>query len=613
MMIRSRDFSFSTDRLNNVVETLVGLGEIRPQVANEAKALAMYGGEIMSGRGSLERTLDIPSGSTYGDVLGSQTDLRYYTGENAEGLRASEQGVRPNRQRLRFSSDMDPEVLRVLQKSMKTNEGKRLFRLVRNDAIESGAVPQTKVTRASIMREIKSIYSGKEFKPSRQKGALAIADIAKARKEQRALGPTARPSFGRRTSKWQGRSVSYGTGFSNREEGSRGVDIVGEALGISGSESPEQRARFEEAKIQQQLAQSKVPVPLSGGRAAKQKDDPALERQMDRKVRSVQLALNNILRNKRRLIDSGRLTPKQIREFERREKELRAFLEKPVGTVSNTIDVAVRKANTMIERLQGAGTNVLRRLRSIARKQNPEFKERLAGVQARYERDVQLRRKAKSQEPRRPREQPKFRIVDPNVTIIGRSRPPVDVPLDPETQRRVYERGRYRQAANEEVRRLGGMAAASRAGRVVPPTPDNPARLLADLSPEVLRLPPASQFPPGARTERVAPGPARTATAEYTKGLQSVREYLAAMAAQDNAYIEDLKRFDDYIRKVETEAAAIAQRQAEARERSARTPQPEQKPAEVKPARKARNLVRGNPMSILRFLASRGIPLRPRS
>jgi hypothetical protein len=632
MMIRSRDFSFSTSRLNNLVDTLVKLKEIRPEVATEAKAIAMYGGEIMSGRGSLERTVDVPPGSEYEDVLGSKTDLRYYTGENAGGLRASEQGVNPARNRLRFSSDMDPEVLRVLQKSLKTNEGKRLFRLVRTEAIESGLIPPSKTTRASVMREIKSIYKAREFQPKSRRGPKVLADLAKARAEERAMGSTASPTYSQRDVNWKGRSVSYGSRRARSEQFSRGADIVGETLGMSGAESPEERARFEEARLQRRLAREKVFVPLEGGRAAKQKDDPAFERQIDQRVRATQKALSNLLRMKKRLIESGKLSPRQIKEFNRRESELRAFLQKPPGTASNTIDVAVRKANNLVERLKTSGVSAIRRLRAIARKNSPEFKAELARIQARYERDVQLRRKAKSQA-REGRRQPKFRTVDTEVRVYPdprRMRPPVNQPVDPDTLRRQEEQARYGRAANEEVRRLGGVSGAVRSGRLIWPKAEGErARLLAELSPEVLRWPPASQFPPGRAVERRPTPRLRLTALGVKKGFpdlpgsgQQIREYLAKMAEQDASYAEYLKRLDEYLDKVEREGAARARAQAEARfrpepealqkarERKARERKGEEK-AKATSAVRTRRLIRGNPISILRYLASRGIPIRP--
>jgi hypothetical protein len=94
------------------------------------------------------------------------------------------------------------------------------------------------------------------------------------------------------------------------------------------------------------------------------------------------------------------------------------------------------------------------------------------------------------------------------------------------------------------------------------------------------------------------------------------------MAEQDASYAEYLKRLDEYLDKVEREGAARARAQAEARfrpepealqkarERKARERKGEEK-AKATSAVRTRRLIRGNPISILRYLASRGIPIRP--
>jgi len=615
MMIRSQDFSFSPDRINNLIETLVGLGEIRKEVAAEARAIAAYGGEIMSGRGLTERTADVPEGKSFEEL-----DMRNYTsGIDREGLRARERFAEPVRRRLRFASDVDPGILQILQKSFKTNEGKRLFRLVRNKAVEEGTIPPTKVTRGSISAEVRAMArKGGEYQEPKIPGKVVRRARAQNAAEARRLGRSGpQKGYQNRTVEYERGGADYGEELSEMEPGGRGLPIVGEALGVVGSQSPEERLRGSQAKAIARLARLAKPVPLEGGRAAElQKDTSAEEARSKLLSKNTQRVLRFAERALLNKINSGNLSPGEEGNAKRQLEQVRGLLvqESKKSLIGESIDVVSKKATGLMGRIIKAPKAVRERLRSLALRNSPEFKRELQRLVAAYKADVNLRGRERAKaEKSRQRPQRGFRQVNEREVLRGRvAKFEPDTPPTPEEARRAAEREALSRNANELGRRVGvrNLEAQGRVRRL----PGGRPVLLAGMSPRILEQP--TELPPGRRTvslsEAGVPVP-RPAPMTPDPGVAGMIEFLREKAKFAEQQGEDSRRFYAAIEQLERQAAARGDeagryRSAQEAKAAAEAAAMETRRAEIearamKPGSRRRTLWKSaNPVEVLRWL-----------
>lgn len=596
MMIRSGDFSFSADRLNNLVDTLVKLGEIRPDVAAEARTIAAYGGEIMQGRAMTERNIDLDKKKSYGE----QIDQRYYTGKGLSSIRAAETAMPPARRMLRFTPDIDPKALRILSQSLGSNEGSRLFRLVRNNAIAEGVIPPTKVTRGSVRAEIKAMRRGREAEEPKLKGRSIRSIIAKQRAEEARLGATGgRPAYDTQTRRFNKGSVDVSTVETGFEGSGRGLPLVSEALAAAGGESPEVKFRRSQAKAIQRLSRlARTPVPLEGGRAMTQKDDPSEERAAVRSALIQQQPLRDAL------VEEP-LDPEQ-------ERRIREELNPPKGSsTQRSIDKGVRKTNKLVDRILSAGKGVRERLRKLALSNSPEFKKELQRLVRAYQADVALRKreteKAEFIERRYGRRTRGFRQAREGEVQLAPRRPQQqEEPVAAETMRRWGERGRGKQAVQEEARRVG-VSELRRLGRVRE-VPGRKPVLKAAMSPRILEQPvqlPAAR-PAVSMSEAGIPVP-RTQPDRVGLDVEGLIEFMRNRANTLKDYSpEESQRFmmmvDALERNMAERAAKVAPLEAE---RLARIAAQAQRVPEVKPASRPRSLMHGtNPVAVLRALAA---------
>jgi hypothetical protein len=617
MMIRSQDFSFSPDRINNLVETLVGLGEIRKEVAAEARAIAAYGGEIMSGRGLTERTADFPEGESFEEL-----DMRNYTsGIDREGLRARERFAEPVRRRLRFASDIEPQILRILQKSFKTNEGKRLFRLVRNKAVEEGTIPPTKVTRGSISAEVRAMArKGGEYQEPKIPGKVVRRARAQNAAEARRLGRSG-PQKG-----YQNRYVYYdplGDGatydqrLEERESSGPSLPIVGEALGMVGSQSPEERLRGSQSKAIARLARLAKPVPLEGGRAAElQKDTSAEEARSKLLSKNTQRVLRFAERALLNKINAGKLSPGEEGNAKRQLEQVREMLNQAGkrSLIGESIDIVSKKATGLMGRILKAPKAVRERLRSLALRNSPEFKRELQKLVAAYKADVKLRGRERARAERsRERPQPRFRQVNEREVLRGRvAKFEPDAPPTAEEARRAAEREALSRNANELGRRVGvrNLEAQGRVRRL----PGGRPVLLAGMSPRILEQP--TELPPGRRTvslsEAGVPVP-RPAPMTPDPGVAGMIEFLREKAKFAEQQGADSRRFYAAIEQLERQAAARGDeagryRSAQEAKAAAEAAAMETRRAEIearamKPGARRRTLWKSaNPVEVLRWL-----------
>jgi hypothetical protein len=615
MMIRSQDFSFSPDRINNLVETLVGLGEIRKEVAAEARAIAAYGGEIMSGRGLTERTADVPEGKSFEEL-----DMRNYTsGIDREGLRARERFAEPVRRRLRFASDVDPGILQILQKSFKTNEGKRLFRLVRNKAVEEGTIPPTKVTRGSISAEVRAMArKGGEYQEPKIPGKVVRRARAQNAAEARRLGRSGpQKGYQNRTVEYERGGAAYSEELSEMEPGGRGLPIVGEALGVVGGQSPEERLRGSQAKAIARLARLAKPVPLEGGRAAElQKDTSAEEATASKLSKNTQRVLRFAERALLNKINAGKLSPGEEGNAKRQLEQVREMLNRAGkrSLVGESIDVVSKKATGLMGRILKAPKAVRERLRSLALRNSPEFKKELQRLVAAYKADVNLRGRERTKaEKSRQRPQRGFRQVNEREVLRGRvAKFEPDAPPTPEEARRAAERERGKLRTDELARAVGvrNLEAQGRVRRL----PGGRAKLLAGMSPRILEQP--TELPPARRAVSMSeagvsvprPGPMRP-----DLGVDSLIEYLRGQAKFAEQQGADSRRFYAAIEQLERQAAARGDeagryRSAQEAKAAAEAAAMETRRAEIearamKPGARRRTLWKSaNPVEVLRWL-----------
>lgn len=598
MMIRSGDFSFSSDRLNNLVETLVKLGEIRPAVAAEAKTVAAYGGEIMQGRAMTERNVDIGQGEARGEKFREAFDARNYTGKGIEGIRASEKSLPPARKRLRFTPDIDPQILRLLSRSLRGNEGPRLFQIVRKEAIEQGVIPNTKVNRGTVLAEIKAMRGGRETNEPRIKGRTMRSIIAKQMAEERRLGATGgRPAYDTQTRRFDKGSVDVSTVETGFEGSGRGLPLVSEALAAAGGESPETRLRRATAKAIQRQARAARPVPMEGARGATQRDDPTLERLSNREAGFTQYAM-------RYLLAKGGLDPKL-------EKRIRDALKAEKSIVGRSLDAGVSRVNSLVDRILASSKGVRERLRRLASSKSPEFKAELQRLVRAYQAEKALREretnKAEYVERRYGRRVRGFKTARENEVVLApKSGSKPEEPADPDTLRRRAERARGQAAVSKEASDVG-VARLRRLGRIRE-TPSGRPVLKAGMSPRILEQP--VELPPARRAVSMSEAGIsvpRTPQARVGLDVEGLIEFMRNRANTLKDYSpEESQRFmmmvDALERNMAERAAKVAPLEAE---RLARIAAQAQRVPEVKPASRSRSLMHGtSPVAVLRALAA---------
>lgn len=335
LILNSGDMSFSSARINKAVEDLVGLGEIRKAVADEAKAIAVYGGELATGRSiGTEFSADVPE----------KIDERYFEGENLKAARTSERMADPARKRLKPVDDIPRDMLNLLSKSFKTVHGKRLFRVARNEYLESIGKPP--INRAAAMRQIKGL-GGKEAESPLPRAEF-IKGVRANKADERRLGSTADPNA--------------------RPDSRRPAHIpkTGMPLDVGNARfNPAEDAREAMSRLQSPPIPEKT-VPLEGGKARTQRDDPQSER-----------IANAILRN---MLESGELTKEE-------EARIRSELERSSKrSIAGSIDVAREKAFGVLERVRDLSDRGRRKLFNIVRERMPATREAAKKIKVRYER-----------------------------------------------------------------------------------------------------------------------------------------------------------------------------------------------------------------------------------
>ena len=345
LILNSGDMSFSSARINKAVEDLVGLGEIRKAVADEAKAIAVYGGELATGRSiGTEFSADVPQ----------KIDERYFEGENLKAARTSERMADPARKRLKPVDDIPRDMLNLLGKSFKTVHGKRLFRVARNEYLESIGKPP--INRAAAMRQIKGL-GGKEAESPLPRAEF-IAGVRANKADERRLGSTADPN-----ARPDSRRPSH-------------IPKTGMPLDVGNARfNPAEDAREAMSRLQSPPIPEKT-VPLEGGKARTQRDDPESERIASARAAKIQAAL-------RRRLKVGNLSKEEEARI-RSELESQASVAK--RSIASSIDVARKKAFGVLERVRGLSDRGRRKLFNIVREQMPATRAAAKKIKARYER-----------------------------------------------------------------------------------------------------------------------------------------------------------------------------------------------------------------------------------
>lgn len=487
------DKLFSVQRIEKTINDLVSLGEIRPSVAGEAKAAAILGGEIATGRSiGTEFTADFPE----------QIDERYFSGSSSElkGARTSQQGVEPTRRRLKPVEDIDSEMLRIIRKSFSTSHGRRFFRNVRNEYRRG--IGQPPLTLKQIRNELRS-QKDRETKPSLVPGATTAARRA-ARQEERALGAS--------------------------REGTT-VDIHRRNLGaLTSADLPQgielNPAREAERALRRilRLRGGQKTVPVEGGKAGGQQDSPSDELRAADEAASIRRREVRLLN---RILKTGRnpVTGERITELER--QAILDNLKKPSGSIAKSIDIVGRKAS----RIAGGFGRLLGKYTGF----DPTIRTQTGDVPAAGLKSVMLRSLAKT-----------LSVISPQMS--GEIR-------NIARRRRAMEVLRSRAAGVKPKRGdIPTKPFSSPEGTVIPPLTDKlrladprvPASRLAEIreiinryrsmkarmSPRILEQPTA--FPPGTPVTQRAGRP-EMQPSETPEGL-------AARALQEDELIRDIAR-----------------------------------------------------------------------
>lgn len=311
---RDPDKLFSVERIEKAVNDLVGLGEIRKEVASEAKAVAVLGGEVATGQSiGTEFTADFPE----------QIDERYFEGSESElkQARTGQRGIEPTRRRLKPVEDIDAGMLKILRKSFSTSHGRRFFREVRNEYRRGrGQDPVGLKTVRAELRKRKDRETESPIVPAARKAARRAAGS-----EERSMGAQAGPSrttdvhrrnLGRLTSA----DLPEGIEFDPAKDAERAIRRLRRAGGKPNT------------------------VPFEGGKAKSQADPPSEERIAADRATRIRLQevrmLNRILKSGTNPNTGERLTSSE-------RAAIKENLRKPSGSLAKSIDVVGKKAKSI--------------------------------------------------------------------------------------------------------------------------------------------------------------------------------------------------------------------------------------------------------------------------
>lgn len=312
---RDPDKLFSVERIEKAINDLVGLGEIRKEVASEAKAAAVLGGEVATGRTiGTEFTADFPE----------QIDERYFEGSESElkAARTGQRGIEPTRRRLKPVEDIDAAMLKIIRKSFSTSHGRRLFREVRNEYRDiRGQDPVSLKQIRSELRTQKDRETETPIVPDARKAARRAAS-----REASSMGAQSAPS---RT-----------TDIHRRKLGSLTSAELPEGIEFNPAQDAERSIR----RLRRLRGRPKT-VPLEGGKAKSQADSPSDERIASDEATKIRLREVRILN---RILKSGR-NPKTGDMLTSSERaEIKENLRKPSGSLEKSIDVVGKKAKSIV-------------------------------------------------------------------------------------------------------------------------------------------------------------------------------------------------------------------------------------------------------------------------
>ncbi len=527
LILNSGDMSFSSARINKAVDDLVGLGEIRKAVANEAKAVAVYGGELATGRSiGTEFSVDVPE----------KIDERYFEGENLKGARTSERMADPARRRLKPVDDIPRDMMKLLGKSFKTVHGKRLFRVARNQYLESIGKPP--INRGAAMRLIKNLsgLKGAETETPIPRSEFREAVRANKKDESR-LGSTADPNARPST-----RRPAH-------------IPKTGMPLDVGDARfSPAEEAREAMSRLQSPPIPEKT-VPAEGGKARTQRDDPESERlatqrgdRLTVRWRKELADLERRLENKDAWAARARENGYSNSEIKLAERQLQLKIEdlrKKIGTTSredvaakgsiaSSIDVAREKAFGVLERVRGFSDRGRRKLFNIVREKMPATRAAAKKIKAAYERGkaVVERGKAVKLEKGDVKQAPGFTKNPPDIRV-------------PEENSRRAEARRALEAARgsrggQRVRVLGK---AGLSPRILDEPAEPPARRGRQLGrPNVPPTGPGNELPVGVPDSRES-------LLEALREMAQSRRLREMQDMQESASLDAQARADESVRR----------------------------------------------------------------
>jgi len=496
LILNSGDMSFSSARINKAVDDLVGLGEIRKAVANEAKAVAVYGGELATGRSiGTEFSVDVPE----------KIDERYFEGENLKGARTSERMADPARRRLKPVDDIPRDMMKLLGKSFKTVHGKRLFRVARNQYLESIGKPP--INRGAAMRLIKNL--------SGLKGAEAETPIPRSefreamqanRADERRLGSTADPNA--------------------RPDSRRPAHIpkTGMPLDVGNARfSPAEEAREAMSRLQSPPIPEKT-VPAEGGKARTQRDDPESERLATQRAAKIQAAL-------RRRLKSGNLSKE---EEARIRSELESKTDVAKRSIASSIDVAREKAFGVLERVRGFSDRGRRKLFNIVRERMPATRAAAKKIKEKYERGKAVVERGKA-----------VKLEKGDVKQApGFTKNPPDIRVPEENSRRAEARRALEAArASRGGQRVRVLGKAGLSPRILDEPAELPARRGRQLGrPNVPPTGPGNELPVGAPDSRES-------LLEALREMAQSRRLREMQDMQESASLDAQARADESVRR----------------------------------------------------------------
>jgi hypothetical protein len=506
------DKLFSSERIGKTIDDLVRLGEIRKEVAGEAKAAAVLGGEIATGRSiGTEFTADFPE----------QIDERYFSGSERElkAARTGQRGVEPTRRRLKPVEDIERGMLEIIRKSFSTNHGRRFLRQVRNEYRHiQGQEPLSLKAIRNELRARKSRETESPIVPQRRKSARRAAAA-----EERSMG----------ASKPSDRSVDV----HRRNLGS----LTSADLPAGIEFNPVEDAERSLGRLRR-LRGTVKPAPLEGSRGRTQVDDRSEEKRAARMAEKIRLREVRLLR---RILKTG-VNPKtgeRITESER--QAILDNLRKPSGSLAKSIDVAGRKVARIaggFGKLIGKYTGfdpttktqpgdvgaaeqkplMLRALSKMLARLDPSAKTVLSKISRRRKAMEVLQEKFRAKKPKRG-DSPTIPFqTAPEGVVVAKPR---NGQSEEEKNRRAYEQAR-RQEAIALIRRRR-----------------------ASMSPRILDQP--TTFPPGRPVERMP-------QSEIDRNRRLEQE-LAARASIPLVQAERTKQLEELARRLGMEGAELDQ------------------------------------------------------